>query len=61
MSTAFFQADSGVEKMLVRINPGERQKIIVENFLTHPASRGNLLYLKKTAQKKHKSLRLISY
>jgi hypothetical protein len=27
--------------MIVRINPGERQKIMEQNFLTSPASRGN--------------------
>jgi hypothetical protein len=32
MSTAFFQAASSEEKMLVRINPGEVVKIIEENF-----------------------------
>jgi hypothetical protein len=33
--------------MFSRINPGERQKIIVENFLTFPASRGNKLSVLK--------------
>ena len=37
MSTSFFQADSGAEKMIVRINPDEVVKII-EDPLGFPAS-----------------------
>jgi hypothetical protein len=41
MSTSFFQAYSGAGKMIVRINPAERGKIIEENFAASFARRGN--------------------
>ena len=44
MSTAFFQAVSGAEKMLVRIDPAERFEIIEENFKTSSVRRDYLIY-----------------
>jgi hypothetical protein len=57
MSTTFFQANKvSVEKMLVRINPGEVVKIIEENFDVY--SRAGVMSFRRsntTAQRKNVS------